>query len=400
MLIMWKTTLDFVKDTTVTTMKSMHNRKSIGKLYITVICCYLVYINYTTKERQDVECTNSANYNRTTLHGTHSDSPTTKHIADYLTDINITLAQKYHVDVNKDFMFPYMINNEEVCSGVHNLYYLILVLVAPTQDGYHRRQAIRKTWGQKDFLRTHPSRTVFLLGNIYNTDKQDELEKEHEIYKDIIQADFKDSYHNLTMKLLMGVKWSLQYCNNTKFLLRANDDVFLDIMVLNRVLSAQFGTAKRSMIGFYHLHSPIIWDTGSCGKWCVSVKDIKGRTKFPKYLQGSFYILTSDLLEDLYKTAVKLKYFWIEDSFITGFVREAMDRVNYLNTETYFQFNEYTFMQNCARQVSSRTHFVTITDTYYGTFMVCMSGMSQEDKTFIGHARHSALLRSFTRRSN
>ncbi len=74
-------------------------------------------------------------------------------IPHHLTDINITLHDKYHIDFNADRMFPYLINNPTVCSGVEDMLYLIMVIVAPTQEGYRRRLAIRKTWGQNDFLK-------------------------------------------------------------------------------------------------------------------------------------------------------------------------------------------------------------------------------------------------------
>ncbi len=325
-----------------------------------------------------------------------TDEDTALSKTDYLTDINITLAEKYHINISGEFMFHYKINNINICSGIDHLYYIILVIVAPTKDGYERRMAIRKTWGQNNFIQRHPSRTVFLLGNTTNDIRQIEIEKENSIYRDIIQADFKDSYHNLALKLLMGVKWCLTYCNKFKFLFRANADIYVDINVLIKLLSLQFNTITRSMIGYHVIHSSISRDTQKCGKFCVSKNDIKHKKFYPNYLAGLFFILTSDLLEELYISALTINFFWIEDVFITGFVRLSMKHVKYINIAKYYLLNEYNFIN----KVGSGSYFLTSTNTYYGVFMASMLGLSKADTHFIGKNRLMALLKSFTRPDN
>lgn len=52
--------------------------------------------------------------------------------------------------------------------------------------------------------------------------------EENERFNDIIQERFIDAYNNLTLKTVVMMKLVSTYCaNNTKFLLKIDDDIFL-----------------------------------------------------------------------------------------------------------------------------------------------------------------------------
>jgi hypothetical protein len=56
---------------------------------------------------------------------------------------------------------------------------------------------------------------IFLVGQSFNTTLNELIIQESKLYKDIIQGDFVDTYFNLTMKILMGLKWTHLYCYST-----------------------------------------------------------------------------------------------------------------------------------------------------------------------------------------
>lgn len=64
-----------------------------------------------------------------------------------------------------------------------------------------------------------------------------EVVKEAELSKDIIQANFADSYHNLSISHLSMYNWVQLTCENGKdhgvtlprFILKADDDMFLNV---------------------------------------------------------------------------------------------------------------------------------------------------------------------------
>ena len=56
--------------------------------------------------------------------------------------------------------------------------------------------------------------------------------EESRTYGDILQEDFVDSYMNLTLKSVMGLKWASTYCSQTQYLLKTDDDIFVNVPVL------------------------------------------------------------------------------------------------------------------------------------------------------------------------
>lgn len=60
------------------------------------------------------------------------------------------------------------------------------------------------------------------------------------------------------------------------------------------------------------------------GKWAVS-RDVYGLDKFPDYVAGSGYVVTTNLLPGILETAQRMVYMpAIEDAFITGLIRSKL----------------------------------------------------------------------------
>ena len=79
-------------------------------------------------------------------------------------------------------------------------------------------------------------RLLFIVGD---SEAQDERENiQEEARRHILKVGFHDSYYNLTVKLVMGFKWALQFCNNIEFLMSMDDDVMVDIVTLVNDLDA------------------------------------------------------------------------------------------------------------------------------------------------------------------
>ena len=46
---------------------------------------------------------------------------------------------------------------------------------------------------------------------------------------DLVQGSFTDSYRNLTYKNVMGLLWVTQFCSHAQYIVKTDDDMFLDI---------------------------------------------------------------------------------------------------------------------------------------------------------------------------
>ncbi|CAK9293524.1 unnamed protein product [Gordionus sp. m RMFG-2023] len=61
---------------------------------------------------------------------------------------------------------------------------------------------------------------------------QKRLKIEARKYRDIVQGNFLDSYQNLTYKMIMGFKWIVSRCPKADYILKMDDDIYIDIFKL------------------------------------------------------------------------------------------------------------------------------------------------------------------------
>lgn len=65
------------------------------------------------------------------------------------------------------------------------------------------------------------------------------MEEENFSYHDIIQENFLDTYNNLTLKSVMMLKWVISNCNKAKFLMKTDDDMFINVAMLLKTLHSK-----------------------------------------------------------------------------------------------------------------------------------------------------------------
>lgn len=55
---------------------------------------------------------------------------------------------------------------------------------------------------------------LFLLGQTPSNETQTKINNESDVYGDVIQESFLDTYNNLTLKTVMMLKWANRSCQN------------------------------------------------------------------------------------------------------------------------------------------------------------------------------------------
>ena len=101
----------------------------------------------------------------------------------------------------------------------------LLIYVHSTPSNLKNRLLIRETWAKRGLF--PQTRLVFMLGSTSNKTIQHKLELEYQIYNDIVQQNFDDSYRNLTLKCIMALEWVSNYCPSAKYVLKTDDDVIV-----------------------------------------------------------------------------------------------------------------------------------------------------------------------------
>ncbi|NXR37481.1 B3GN5 glucosaminyltransferase, partial [Zosterops hypoxanthus] len=220
---------------------------------------------------------------------------------------------------NPNRVSSYLINHREKCQQQD---VLLLLFVKTSPENRHRRDAIRQTWGNEKYVRSQLNaniKTLFALGRptdrLQKTRQQRELELEDQKYQDLIQQDFLDTFHNLTLKLLLQFSWVNTYCPHARFIMSADDDIFIHMPNLVAYLQSltQMG-AQDLWIGRVHRGSPPVRDKSS--KYYVPY-EMYPWPSYPDYTAGAAYVISNDVAAKVYEASLTLNTsLYIDDVFM------------------------------------------------------------------------------------
>uniref|UniRef100_A0A1Q3FWG1 Hexosyltransferase n=1 Tax=Culex tarsalis TaxID=7177 RepID=A0A1Q3FWG1_CULTA len=201
---------------------------------------------------------------------------------------------------------------------------LVLVLVHSAPTNWYKRNTIRDTWGRYD----PRAKLVFLLGAVNSSVLQRRIEQENRMYDDIVQGSFLDAYRNMTYKHVMALKWFTYHCPEAKYVLKADDDVFVNTPALYDVL-AGLQTQRRRLLFCQEIRNAPVKRTHR-SKWFVSIPEYRDKY-YPDHCPGYSILYTPDVAYQLYREAMRQPYFWIDDVHITGTIAR---RINVTITPT------------------------------------------------------------------
>lgn len=206
--------------------------------------------------------------------------------------------------------FKFLINEPKKCEGTTPF---LVLLISTNHKEFDARQAIRETWGDENIFADVRIVTLFLLG--YNTEPvlNQMVEQESQIFHDILVEDFVDSYHNLTLKTLMGMRWVSSFCPNAQYVMKTDSDIFvnMDNLVFN-LLKPNIKPRHRFFTGHVINGGPIR-DVHS--KWFMS-RELYPDSRYPPFCSGTGYVFSGDMAELLYKTSLHTRLLHLEDVYV------------------------------------------------------------------------------------
>jgi hypothetical protein len=227
-----------------------------------------------------------------------------------------TLRKNKVNPIDNDFI----ITGAQICSTDAN--YMTILIVVPSIPSHHFvRDAIRATYGtyakERFFLQQVgvevTIRLMFLVGKDGLSASEKIIKNESRTYGDIVYADFNESYRNLTRKMLIALKWISVYCSDVDFVMKADEDVFVNIPQLAKDLHQRPYGIKGSIYGYINVQATV----RRVGKWGVT-KDEFPLTHYPNYASGNSYVISGNIIPRMFMVSEYLPYMPIEDAFITG----------------------------------------------------------------------------------
>ncbi|XP_046556796.1 UDP-GalNAc:beta-1,3-N-acetylgalactosaminyltransferase 1-like [Haliotis rubra] len=219
---------------------------------------------------------------------------------------------------------------ENICRGKGPIDLLYIVHSAP--NNFKFRTNIRKTFANQTFFPHHEIRIVFLLGKPETEVTQLHIIQEQTTYGDVVQGSFQDSYRNLTLKAVLGLKWVSENCPNVSFVVKIDDDTFVQTFSILEQYLPRYKKGKKLI--FCNVWKKGYMTIRRQGKWNVADDEMKGYDTFPwKYCSGFVVMMTGDLLPLLYKASLSVPILWVDDVYITGILVSRIKHVKFVNVD-------------------------------------------------------------------
>ncbi|KAH9369218.1 hypothetical protein HPB48_016933 [Haemaphysalis longicornis] len=227
--------------------------------------------------------------------------------------------------------YKYLLTPDGVCPKGAPIDYLFMVFSAPEYV------EARNVCG---------NRLLFLFGRPSTEKWQSALEFESQQYGDILQEDFQDSYRNLTHKTVMMLRWTTAQCPQARFVVKIDDDCFPNLLNFYQAM------LERPEEGVYGDVQHRVRPTRTPGhKWYISYDDLP-RDVLPDFVSGGMYAIGGRVVDLLYRATGQVKFFHMEDIYLTGMCAE--------------------------RAGVARTHLV-------GTYNLKLSSLCEYKKSIYGH---------------
>lgn len=264
----------------------------------------------------------------------------------------------------------------------------VTILIKSAMEHFKRRAIIRKTWGSDYDIGNGVVRSIFLLGNSEDKALEKVIRSESNQYRDIVMADFIDSYYNNTIKTMMGFRWAVEHCPNSTHYLFVDDDYYVSIKNVLRFIKNQLIFPKDSDQQSGHLLNdnsskwqnfltknsqntfPIAEQISSIpvklyagfmlnssphrhklSKWYIDLKEYPF-DMWPPYITAGAYILSKEALFEMYFVSMYTKHFRFDDIYLSILALKANINITHC-PEFYFNKAKYLEPQNYRNVIAS-----------------------------------------------
>lgn len=219
----------------------------------------------------------------------------------------------YYVAYPRNYKF--ILDDTDVCDEQATSPFLVLLVpVAPANR--EARDIIRKTWGKQSVVLGKLVQTVFLLGLPTGADAQQlqgKLRVESQLQRDLVQSDFQDSYHNLTIKTMVMLRWLCSRCASASYTMKIDSDMFLNVPNLVRLLLDPSTPRHNYMTGLVWWKSPVLRDPYN--KFYMP-REVIAEAEYPPYALGMGYVMSLDLPGKLLEASTHIRPIYIEDAYL------------------------------------------------------------------------------------
>lgn len=238
------------------------------------------------------------------------------------------------------YNYKFIKDCKEKCKNVEKI--RLVYLVKTTPNSFRRREAIRKSWGFEKRFSDVEIKKVFLLGITANLNIQHLIDIEHEKNNDIVQADFEDSYFNNTIKIMIGFKWAMKFCQKSKFYMFVDEDYYVSTKNVLRFTRNPTNYPKYLQEPLYSMKNVLLRKTKQLedfelpedvrlysgfvfvssphrhyfSKWYVTLEQYPYHM-WPPYVTAGAIIISKASLIDMFYASFYTKHFKFDDIYVS-----------------------------------------------------------------------------------
>ncbi|CAO4371740.1 unnamed protein product [Caenorhabditis nigoni] len=219
-------------------------------------------------------------------------------------------------DVQKEF--KWIVLPEEISGNPE-----ILMVVLSKPDNLARRNVIRKSWmnwEKNKIVAEKRMKILFLVGiNPENEMENTVVQKEAEVFGDMIVVDLEDIYRNLIYKSLTILLYGQSKApESVKLIGKIDEDVIfypdqltplINDGTINMSISAIYGNKRNAGVK--------VVNKDKASKWFIPKSSFKCPL-YPTYLFGPFYLTTRKAAERILKSTKHRNFITVEDALISG----------------------------------------------------------------------------------
>ncbi|XP_072245391.1 N-acetyllactosaminide beta-1,3-N-acetylglucosaminyltransferase 3-like [Leuresthes tenuis] len=216
--------------------------------------------------------------------------------------------------------FPILLDLPDKCEGVNKSGEIFLLLVIKSSPGnYERREVLRKTWAKERSYNGVQIRRIFISGTSGDGFEKEQLNKmlklEYYESSDILQWDFSDTFHNLTLKQTLFLKWMEENCPNVRFVLNGDDDVFVHTNnVIEYLQNLPDNDGKKHLFTGHLLQNekPVRWTPS---KYYIPTQ-IQESNQYPPYCGGGGFLMSGYTARVIYTMSQHTPLHPIDDAYM------------------------------------------------------------------------------------
>ncbi|XP_045210112.2 beta-1,3-galactosyltransferase 1-like [Mercenaria mercenaria] len=216
--------------------------------------------------------------------------------------------------------FNYLIEND-ICKLYDSVQIIdLVILITTSAKNTKARAALRATWLSFTRRNTANIRYAFLLGEEKESRYSENVIRENDAFHDIIKEDFIDSYMNLTYKTIMGFKWAATKCAHALFVMKTDDDMFVNIPNVLKITKGPLsGILQSAIAGSCNQKAKPIRNRKS--KWYASV-DSYPQQFYPGFCSGTGYVTSMNVAAKIYRISPSVPFFHLEDVYVSLCLRK------------------------------------------------------------------------------